>query len=190
MILIISNLAKNSELKDIVLNETPWVNDADSETEQRRMLATFFDENLIGNRKQSAIEKLAKLQKVDGSWSWMPGMDGSSYITTSVAEMLVRVNAMTGKQKETAAMLGKALRWLDKNAVKEVEEMKRNQKTDKRHHHNAHMDRLVPVFLHKHLRTAPAIRRFQAASATRRQAESGGNGGTSPGTERPSADRL
>lgn len=123
-----SNLAKNSELKDIVLNETPWVNDADSETEQRRMLATFFDENLIGNRKQSAIEKLAKLQKADGSWSWMPGMDGSSYITTSVTEMLVRVNAMTGKQKETAAMLGKALRWLDKNAVKEVEEMKRNQK--------------------------------------------------------------
>lgn len=123
-----SNLAKNSELKDIVLNETPWVNDADSETEQRRMLATFFDENLIGNRKQSAIEKLAKLQKADGSWSWMPGMDGNSYITTSVAEMLVRVNAMTGKQKETATMLGKALRWLDKNAVKEVEEMKRNQK--------------------------------------------------------------
>lgn len=123
-----SNLAKNSELKDIVLNETPWVNDADSETEQRRMLATFFDENLIGNRKQSAIEKLAKLQKTDGSWSWMPGMDGNSYITTSVAEMLVRVNAMTGKQKETATMLGKALRWLDKNAVKEVEEMKRNQK--------------------------------------------------------------
>lgn len=125
---LISNLAKNSELKDIVLNETPWVNDADSETEQRRMLATFFDENLIGNRKSSALEKLAKLQKADGSWSWMPGMDGSSYITTSVAEMLVRVNTMTGKQKETAAMLDKALRWLDKNAVKEVEEMKRNQK--------------------------------------------------------------
>lgn len=123
-----SNLAKNSELKDIILSETPWVNDADSETEQRRMLATFFDENLIGNRKQSAIEKLAKLQKTDGSWSWMPGMDGSSYITTSVAEMLVRINVMTGKQKETAAMLGKALRWLDKKAVEEVDEMKRNQK--------------------------------------------------------------
>ena len=123
-----SNLAKNSELKDIILNETPWVNDADSETEQRRMLATFFDENLIGNRKQSAIEKLAKLQKTDGSWSWMPGMDGSSYITTSVAEMLVRVNVMTGNQQAVRPMLDKALRWLDKNAVKEVEEMKRNQK--------------------------------------------------------------
>lgn len=123
-----SNLAKNSELKDIILNETPWVNDADSETEQRRMLATFFDENLIGNRKQSAIEKLANLQKADGSWSWMPGMDGSSYITTSVAEMLVRVNVMTGTQQATRPMLNKALRWLDKNVVKEVEEMKRNQK--------------------------------------------------------------
>lgn len=123
-----SNLAKNSELKDIILNETPWVNDADSETEQRRMLATFFDENLIGNRKQSAIEKLAKLQKADGSWSWMPGMDGNNYITTSVAEMLVRVNVMTGNQQAVRPMLDKALRWLDKNAVKEVEEMKRNQK--------------------------------------------------------------
>lgn len=123
-----SNLAKNSELKDIILNETPWVGDADSETEQRRMLSAFFDENLIGSRKKSAIEKLARLQKADGSWSWMPGMEGSAYITTSVAEMLVRVNAMTGQKAETANMLGKALRWLDSKAVEEVAEMKRQQK--------------------------------------------------------------
>lgn len=125
---LISSLAKNSELKDIILSETPWVSDADSETEQRRMLATFFDENLIAGRKSSAVDKLAKLQKADGSWSWMPGMDGSSYITTSVADMLVRVNAMTGEQAWTRDMLNKALRWLDKDAVKEVDEMKRNQK--------------------------------------------------------------
>lgn len=123
-----SSLAKNSNLKDILLNETPWVNDADSETEQRRMLATFFDDNLINTRKTSAIEKMQKMQKQDGSWSWMPDMNGSIYITTSVADILVRLNTMAGNQQETRTMLSKALKWLDKQAVKEVEKMKQQQK--------------------------------------------------------------
>ena len=40
-----SQLEKNQELKDLILNETPWVLDAERETEQRQRLGDFFDEN-------------------------------------------------------------------------------------------------------------------------------------------------
>lgn len=125
---LMSNLTKNSSLKDIMLNETPWMNDADSETEQRQMLATFFDDNTIAAKKTSATEKLRKLQQADGSWSWMPGMTGSAYMTTTVADILVRLNSIAGDQSESRAMLDKALQWLDREAVREVAEMKRQQK--------------------------------------------------------------
>ena len=38
-----SALAKNQELKDLVLNETPWVMDAERETEQKQRMGDFFD---------------------------------------------------------------------------------------------------------------------------------------------------
>ncbi|MBO5466598.1 MAG: alpha-2-macroglobulin [Prevotella sp.] len=123
-----SSLAKNQELKDIVLSETPWVNEAESEAEQKQMLATFFDANTIDSRVASAIKELGKLQNEDGSWSWYPGMKGNSNITVSVAEMLVRLNKNAGMQKETQAMLNKAMDYLNKETVKQVEKLKEMEK--------------------------------------------------------------
>ena len=123
-----SNLAKNQELKDIVLSETPWVNEAESETEQKQLLATFFDSNTIDMRVASAIKELGKLQNEDGSWSWYPGMKGNSNITVSVAEMLVRLNKNAGMQNETQSMLNKAMDYLNKETVKQVEKLKEMEK--------------------------------------------------------------
>ena len=123
-----SQLEKNQELKDLVLNETPWVADADRETEQRQRLADFFDENLMQQRLQSALDKLEKLQRGDGSWSWWPDMPGSTYMTISVAEMMVRQNAMMGEQAETKQMLKGAISFLGKEMVELVQEMKKQEK--------------------------------------------------------------
>jgi hypothetical protein len=123
-----SNLAKNQELKDIVLSETPWVNEAENEAEQKQMLATFFDSNTIDMRVASAIKELGKLQNEDGSWSWYPGMKGNSNITVSVAEMLVRLNKNAGMQNETQSMLNKAMDYLNKETVKQVEKLKEMEK--------------------------------------------------------------
>ena len=46
-----SQLSKNQELKDLLLEETPWVAASDRETEQKQRLADFFDENGIANRR-------------------------------------------------------------------------------------------------------------------------------------------
>ena len=123
-----SQLQKNQELKDLVLSETPWVADADREQEQRQRLADFFDVNLMQQRLQSALDKLEKLQRGDGSWSWWPSMPGSTYMTISVAEMMVRQNTMMGEQQDTKQMLKGAFKFLGKEMVELVKEMKKQEK--------------------------------------------------------------
>ena len=76
-------------------------------------------------RLQNQVEKLKKLQNADGSFSWWKGMKGSRYMTTSVAEMMVRLNAVVGVQKSTAKMLTSAINYLSWQTAQEVREMKK-----------------------------------------------------------------
>lgn len=78
-------------------------------------------------RLQNQVEKLKKLQNADGSFSWWNGMKGSRYMTTSVAEMMVRLNAVAGVQKSTARMLTSAIDYLSWQTAQEVREMKKQE---------------------------------------------------------------
>ena len=82
-------------------------------------------------RLQNQVEKLKKLQNADGSFSWWKGMKGSRYITTSVAEMMIRLNAVAGVQKSTAKMLTSAINYLSSQTAQEVREMKKQE--EKKH---------------------------------------------------------
>ena len=123
-----SQLEQNKELKDLLLQETPWLLAADRDTEQKQRLADFFDANTIDHRLASAVEKLQKLQGGDGSFSWYPGMKGSPYITMAVMEMLVRLNQMAGLQQDTRQMQQRAFDYLGQEMVQLVAEMKQQQK--------------------------------------------------------------
>lgn len=79
------------------------------------------------NRLQNQVEKLKKLQNPNGSFSWWKGMKGSRYMTTSVAEMMVRLNAIAGVQKSTAKMLTSAIDYLSWQTAQEVREMKKQE---------------------------------------------------------------
>ena len=82
-------------------------------------------------RLQNQVEKLKKLQNPNGSFSWWNGMKGSRYMTTSVAEMMVRLNAVAGVQKSTAKMLTSAIDYLSWQTAQEVREMKKME--EKKH---------------------------------------------------------
>ena len=124
-----SQLEKNEELKDLILQETPWVAAADRESEQRQRLADFFDENGINNRLQTAVEKLTALQNSDGSFSWYPGMEGSTYITVAVEEMLARLQVMADHQtSDISHLYNKAFTYIGKDMVELVAKMKKEEK--------------------------------------------------------------
>lgn len=69
------------------------------------------------------VALLKKLQNKDGSFSWWKGMSGSRYMTTAVAEMMVRLNAIVGRQSSTASMLSGAIDYLRQQTAREVKTM-------------------------------------------------------------------
>ena len=96
-------------------------------------ITTYIQKNLSleTSRLQSQVEKLRKLQNNDGSFSWWKGMKGSRYMTTAVAEMMVRLNAIAGTQKSISNMLTSAINYLSWQTAREVREMKKME--EKKH---------------------------------------------------------
>ena len=65
-----SALAKNEDLKQLLLSETPWLLDAQNESERRSRLVELFNTNNLKNTIAFSLEKLKKLQQANGAWGW------------------------------------------------------------------------------------------------------------------------
>src|SRR5690606_13526821 len=59
---LLSNLEKNQELKSILIQETPWLRDAQSETEQKKRNALLFDLNNLKDDRTATLKKLQQNQ--------------------------------------------------------------------------------------------------------------------------------
>ncbi|MBQ7553569.1 MAG: alpha-2-macroglobulin [Bacteroidaceae bacterium] len=91
---LLSQLEKNQELKEIILSETPWVMEANTETERKQRLGTLFDLNQMNDRINTDLTKLQGLQNADGGWSWFSGMESSFYTTTYITGLLIRLQML------------------------------------------------------------------------------------------------
>lgn len=83
---LLSNLDKNEELKAIMLEETPWVNEAKDEGERKRRIGVLFEINRMTKELDKAISKLSKMQYSNGGWPWFDGMPEDRYITQYIVE--------------------------------------------------------------------------------------------------------
>lgn len=90
--LLTSNLEKNQELKQLLLDETPWVLDSKNETEQMQKLARLFDANTMRNSINDDWSELVKLQNPDGGFSWYQGYPSSYYTSLYILKNLGRIN--------------------------------------------------------------------------------------------------
>ncbi|MDR2680797.1 MAG: hypothetical protein LBC47_08330 [Tannerella sp.] len=79
-----SNLEKNQELKQVVLEETPWVMQAKSEAERKKRIALLFDLNSMSNEMNRAFNKLKDMQNRDGGFPWFDGLPSDRYITQHI----------------------------------------------------------------------------------------------------------
>ncbi len=79
-----SPLTKNEDLKQVLLEETPWVRDANDESQARRDVAIFFDANRVATELSQTAAKLAEQQNEDGLWPWFPGGPGNEYISLHI----------------------------------------------------------------------------------------------------------
>lgn len=114
----LSNLEKNQELKGLLLEETPWVIQAQNEGEQKKRIALLFDLTHMAGQTSSALQKLKEGQMPSGAWPWFLGMHESRYITQHIVcgfGHLDRLKAVPVRQNPlTWAMIGQALPYLDR----------------------------------------------------------------------------
>ena len=133
MIKALPSISNPDEEDAISLMSAIYANTITAHVQKHLSLENQSEKNLSLEtiRLQNQVEKLMKLQNADGSFSWWKGMKGSRYMTTSVAEMMVRLNAVAGIQKSTAKMLTSAINYLSWQTAQEVREMKKME--EKKH---------------------------------------------------------
>ncbi|MBV9124183.1 MAG: hypothetical protein JO112_12570, partial [Planctomycetes bacterium] len=76
-----SPLEKNQDLKSVMLEETPWLRQAQQESQARRNVAILFDDNRLNAETARLLAKISQEQLPDGAWSWFPGGPANDYIT-------------------------------------------------------------------------------------------------------------
>lgn len=79
-----SNMEKNQELKQVLLEETPWLLDAQRESANKQHLALLFDLDRMAEEQKDVCKKLEKRQNGDGGWSWFADGESSLYITEHI----------------------------------------------------------------------------------------------------------
>lgn len=112
---LVSNLAKNEELKNILLQETPWVMEAADETEQMNRLNILFDLNRAAAQQEEALLELRRQQREDGGWGWFSGFTADRRTTTSILQGMANLTQLSAIQYEQSEkeMQIKALNFLD-----------------------------------------------------------------------------
>lgn len=113
---LISNLDKNQELKSLLLEETPWVRDAQNESERKQRLGILFDLSKMANQMKRAEKKLFDKQKYSGGWTWFDGMPEDNYLTEYIVSgfgHLKKLGVVMQKESLTDKMLSKGIYYLD-----------------------------------------------------------------------------
>ncbi|WP_026763955.1 alpha-2-macroglobulin family protein [Sediminibacterium salmoneum] len=114
---LLNPLEKNNELKQILLEETPWVLDAKSGNLLLKELANQFNAERITDENEAWIIRLQKLQGKDGSFSWFEGGNADSYITNYILTQIGKLKRIGAIDPSMSArlrvMLVKANHYMD-----------------------------------------------------------------------------
>ena len=141
-----SPLAKNADLKGILLEETPWLNEATSQSQARHQLGLLFDDNQLGEQLETALKHTRDLQGPDGLWPWFPGGHGNEYISLYIATGFARLRALGVETDITPAL--KALPELDADLTRNLGLIKEAAKKDPKLLDANHLDSWVAHHLY------------------------------------------
>lgn len=116
---LVSKLEKNSELKTVALNNTPWLRNAQSSTLRMAGLIKYTDQDESTKLLSDALASLLKLQNKDGGFSWCPGMESSVWPTERIIFRLAQLQQLgfLGGEAKTVAL--KAVTYCDRQIVKD-----------------------------------------------------------------------
>jgi hypothetical protein len=123
-----SPLTQNEDIKNIMLAETPWLQDAAGESQARRRIALLFDENHLNQQSAATLGKLKSMQEEAGLWPWFNGGNGSEFISLHIAAGFGRLRALGVATDITPAL--QALSALDDTLTERYRLIRKSSKDD------------------------------------------------------------
>lgn len=113
-----STLEKNADLKSIIINETPWLRDAQSEAEQQKRLAELFDLEKLASQQGLIMDKLSNMQFGNGGLPWFSGSRyANRYISQHVAAGFAHLSALGMEDPASEGLVNRLLAYLDKELI-------------------------------------------------------------------------
>ncbi|RTQ49150.1 hypothetical protein EJV47_13460 [Hymenobacter gummosus] len=126
-----SKLEQNQELKNLLLQETPWVREGQTDTERMRRLTELFDEPKLQAETQRAILRLQEMQSPSGAFPWFKQMPDNRYITQLIVAgfgKLRQLGAFDAMQDQrTADMLSRAVEYLDRELQNDYDRLRKQK---------------------------------------------------------------
>jgi hypothetical protein len=123
-----SPLEKNQELKSVMLEETPWLRQANDESQARRNLGILFDANRLDSEARQTFRKLAEMQLDDGLWPWFPRSRGDEYMSLYILTGFGRLRHLGAADVDMSAAI-KAIGALDDWMDRKYRDILKNTKS-------------------------------------------------------------
>lgn len=116
-----SELEKQQALKAVLLEETPWVQEAQDEATQRAQMALLFDLDRLADEQQVTLNKLIARQSTDGGFAWFGGGRNNPYITNYLIAGFGHLNSLGAidlfSDQQMATMVRKAMAYADQDFI-------------------------------------------------------------------------
>jgi len=124
---LLSNLQKNEEFKSVLLQETPWVLQAQSEEQQKKNIALLFDMATMSLQLESSLNKLKDMQSPNGGFVWFRGGPDDRYMTQYIVTGLGHLKKLKSypafQENELKIILNKAVPYLDRGLKKDYDDL-------------------------------------------------------------------
>ncbi|MEP6594677.1 MAG: alpha-2-macroglobulin, partial [Ginsengibacter sp.] len=126
---LLSNLQKNEELKSVLLQETPWVLEAQNESLQKKNISLLFDMVHMSKELESSLTKLKDMQSSNGGFVWFKGGPDDRYMTQYILTgigHLKKLHAITKDQDQRLlSIINSAIPYLDRKLKVDYDNLKK-----------------------------------------------------------------
>lgn len=128
--MLFSQLAKNEELKSVLLNETPWVLNSQDETNQKKNISNFFNPEKLLDTQQVFLNILKSYQTSNGGFSWFPNSPDNRYITNYIITGIGKLSFAGINNSEFSTISASGIKYLDDRIYEDYFKLKKQKNVD------------------------------------------------------------
>ncbi|SFR54812.1 TonB-dependent outer membrane receptor, SusC/RagA subfamily, signature region [Robiginitalea myxolifaciens] len=120
-------LESNESLKTILLEESPWVQEALDEKEKQARLGQLFKKGNTRDVQKEMVSKLKELQLKSGGFPWFAGGDENDFVTRHIVAgygHLKKLDIRTEEDYRLERVIEEAVTYLDTSIVEKAQKRK------------------------------------------------------------------